>query len=191
MNWQTFGFGYLPKSQIVHFVTDSYHGQSVKQFERDRRGKTAEYCLGGPSTKLPRDFKAFMLNASNKTQLLRFLLSEWQTDRYAVRLRGKSLYFVCEERCVCLTSINGLTTDCQEIECLYSDQEEADTRIVLHCMFVAANELAIPSNTSIVVRSPDTDVMVILFFLFNSQRYKIQNKQRNVNECIVVGHEGI
>ena len=152
-------FRLLPKAGSVHFVTDSYKPASIKQMERDRRGNTAAFNIGGPLTKLPNDFKAFMLNADNKQQLIRLLLCEWKSPNYARRLHGRNVYFVCETECVCLTSDDGVTTTATDIVSLQSDQEEADTRIILHCLFVTATA---PTDSTIIVLSPDTDVMVLL-----------------------------
>jgi len=143
----------------VHFVTDSYKPASIKQLQRDRRGKTAAFDIGGPLTKLPNDFKSFIRSTNNKQQLIRLLLCEWQSHNYARHLHGRTVYFLCETECVCLTSDDGVTTTATDIVSLQSDQEEADTRIILHCLFVAE---AAPADSSIVVRSPDTDVMVLL-----------------------------
>ena len=44
-------FHYLPKSKEVHFVTDSYHPQSIKLFERSRRGQSIPYFIVGPKTR--------------------------------------------------------------------------------------------------------------------------------------------
>ena len=42
---------------------------------------------------------------------------------------------------------------------LFSSQEEADSRIILHCDHIARN---FPATFIIAVRSPDTDVLVLL-----------------------------
>jgi hypothetical protein len=34
-------FNSLSRAKIVHFVTDSYYGDSIKEFERSRRGSSA------------------------------------------------------------------------------------------------------------------------------------------------------
>jgi hypothetical protein len=177
-------FSSLPKCETVHFVTDTYKTNSIKQLERDRRGKTPTYCIAGPRTKVPRDFKSFMLNADNKTQLIRLLLSEWQTSKYARILRGRHVYFVCEEKCVSLTSYEGVTVTVSPVEELHSDHEEADTRIVLHCLYAAQTALA---ETRVVVRSPDTDVLVVLLHYASSIGQPlffdtgVGNKRRLVN----------
>ena len=91
----------LPKKKRVYFVTNCYREQSVKSFERCRRGMASTFLLSGPKTKTPRDWELFMSNDENKTQLIKLLLSEWRKPRYAARLRGRLLFFVCREDCIC------------------------------------------------------------------------------------------
>jgi len=58
-------------------------------------------------TEVPRDFASFMLNAENKMQLIRFLLTEWQLPEYAQCLHSRTIFFVCEEMCYSLHSADG------------------------------------------------------------------------------------
>lgn len=58
-----------------------------------------------------------------------------------------------------LESFDGLTITSTPITDLFSSQEEADTRIILHCLYAAHTT---SDNTNIVIRSPDTDVFIIL-----------------------------
>ena len=97
-----------------------------------------------------------MLNSCNKRQLIKFLLNEW--SKYASCLHGRTLYFVDEEACWILTSDGTLVTCVSAID-LCSDQEEADTWIILHCLQASrTSEL----TTHIVVRTPDTDLLLLL-----------------------------
>ena len=162
-------FNYLPKSPQVHFVTDCYHFHSIKSFERSRRGQSARFCIGGPKTKVPRDFKAFLCNSDNRIQLIRLLLSEWQSDNYAQYLKCRTVYMVCEEKCIALTSPDGLTTVSSPVQELFSSQEEADAQMILHCQFACRNA---SHDTVIKVRSPDTDVFVVL--LAYSSSFQLQ-----------------
>ena len=134
------------------------HTNSIKSAERTRRGSSSEYLLRGPKTKLPRDWKGFLHNSENKKQLNRLLFSEWQTDKYSKYLVDRQIFVVCEEECVLITAECGriVTTSVQR---LCSSQEEADTRIVLHCLY--ATQSTTEDNT-VIVRSPDTDVFVFL-----------------------------
>jgi len=66
---------------------------------------------------------------------------------------------VCENERHSLHSEDGLTVTATPALELFSGQEEADTRIILHCLFEAQKST---SNSSIVVHSPDTDVVILL-----------------------------
>jgi len=154
-------FKSLPAAKTVHFVTDTYVESSIKQPERQRRGTSPTFLIGGEKTKLPRDFKSFLLNSDNKWQLTRFLLKEWQSVCYARHLFGRSVLFVCENECVCLQSEDSLTVTATPALELYSDQEEVDTCIVLHSLHAAARTT---SSDQIVVSSPDTDVFILLLY---------------------------
>jgi len=149
-------FRILPKCRSLHFVTDSYYPSSIKDIERKWRGTSSPYVIAGSRTKMLCDFGQFMNNSHNKTQLITFILSEWQKAQYAASLVGRTVYFVCEELCSALTSSDGVTVSTSIISELSSSQEEADTRIVLHCLYQSRQ------CSSIVVQSPDTDVLVLL-----------------------------
>ncbi|KAK3106630.1 hypothetical protein FSP39_024006 [Pinctada imbricata] len=162
---ETFGqitekiFDLLPKYSRVDFVTDSYRENSIKAAERKRRGGSEKHIVSGPKTKAPRDWKRFLLNNENKEQLVGLLLTEWQKPSYASRLRDREIFFVCKEECFLLKSQDGETVTCDIVPELVSSQEEADTRIVLHCCHINS---ASDHIESIQVRSPDTDVFVLL-----------------------------
>jgi len=152
-------FSSLPSSEVVHFVADTYVPNSVKELERLRRGSSPTYLIGRKETKLPRDFKSFMRNSDNKCQLTNFLLAEWKTVRYAPKLKGLTVFFVSESDCTKLQSEDGLTITASAVPELMSNREEADTRIILHCLQASQH---VPTTCGIVVRSPDTDVFVLL-----------------------------
>jgi len=108
---------------------------------------------------LPRNFGTFMQNADNKAQLIRFLPKEWQSQEYAQLLLNITIFFVCENERYGLHSVDGSSVTVSVVDCLCSSQEEADTRIILHCRFVAKS---MPGDGAIVVRSPDTDVFILV-----------------------------
>ena len=101
-------FTLLPKTQRVDFVTDSYYEHSIKAFERRRREMSTTFLLSGPKTRTLWDWKSFMSNDKNKTQLIKLLLSEWKKPKYASRLSRRQLFFVCGEECICLSSDDGI-----------------------------------------------------------------------------------
>ena len=67
--------------------------------------------------------------------------------------------FVCSEECYCLTSTGSESVDVTSAGDLSLSQEETDTRMILHCMHIGEKSTAEINN---IVRSPDTDVLVLL-----------------------------
>lgn len=70
--------------------------------------------------------------------------------------------FTCHiviSECTCFTSEDGLTIKHTTQEDLCSSQEEADTKIILHCFHASKY---CQDNSPIRVRSPDTDVFMLL-----------------------------
>lgn len=85
-------------------------------------------------------------------------MREWESDTYAKLLQNRRIFVVVEETCIQLSSEDGIVTDSRPVHELYSSHEEADTKIILHCMHAVQN--ATPE--ALVVRSPDTDVFLLL-----------------------------
>ena len=102
--------------------------------------------------------------AMTKTIIKLLLVEQRKTDKYAAKLVDKSINYVIGEHVYRLTCDDGMTVSAYPEEVLFSSQEEADTRIVLHCLNIS---ISLPVAGSIIVRSPDTDV---LFCLQNSVR---------------------
>lgn len=71
-----------------HFIfsTDSYHTDSIKAQERLRRGISPQYIVDGAATRKPCDFKLFLANDENKTQLCKLMLQVWRSQTAASRL---------------------------------------------------------------------------------------------------------
>ena len=80
-----------------------------------------------------------MSNEDNKTSLTKFLQDKWKQDKYDAKLQGRKAMFICEQRCMRLTSLNRQTTLLEEVQELCSTHEEADVKIILLCLHVAAN----------------------------------------------------
>lgn len=85
----------VAKTDFV-FSTDSYHSDSIKSQERLRRGFSQRYIVEGPATRKPLDFKLFLANDDNKTQLCHLLLRVWSTDAATARIKrcGKAIVVV-------------------------------------------------------------------------------------------------
>jgi hypothetical protein len=78
------------------FSTDSYHSDSIKSQERLRRGVSQRYIVEGPATRKPVDYKQFLANDDNKTQLCNLLLRVWSTEAATARIErcGKAIVVV-------------------------------------------------------------------------------------------------
>ena len=84
-------FNQSPKAGHVGFVTDTwlytmYKHQSIKSYEHSCRGTALTRLWSGARSRTPRDWKSFMSNGKNKTQLISLLLAKWSTDKYTTRL---------------------------------------------------------------------------------------------------------
>ena len=92
-----------------------------------------------------------------------------------------------------MTSINGLNTLSTDIPNLGSTQEEGDTKIVLHCLNIAEN---VSEDTSIIVRSSDTDVFILLLHYTQELQQDVlfdtgvSNKRRLVRISSVIEEVG-
>jgi hypothetical protein len=78
--------------------------------------------------------------------------------------------FVCGEECVSLESFNGKNIVAELVDDLKSNQEEADTRIILHCLHIARDS---SDDCVITVRSPDTDVFILLLHFTSGLQQKV------------------
>ena len=118
--------------------------------------------MRGPATPIPKQWKKLIANSQNKTNLSAFLTSTWRQLGQGMLEGGEELV------------IGGGFTDCNQvvtvkrgiavglcIEELQSDQEEADTQLLLHAKHASL------SNNRVIFQSPDTDLAVICTSLFS------------------------
>ena len=104
----------------------------------------------------PVRWKAFLSHGSIKTQLLLLFVKLWQGSKYASCLDGKVLCVAVNNNCFHLSSLDGQTVGSALMDALEFSHEEANTRLLLHVQHAVESQ---PS--SIVIRSPDTDVAVL------------------------------
>ena len=95
------------------FSTDSYHADSIKAQERLRRGSSQHYLIQGPATRKPSDFKLFLANEHNKTQLCELILKVWSSNAAASRIEqcGTALVVV-DGKAYQLQSSDGEVSNC-------------------------------------------------------------------------------
>ena len=145
----------LPKGYARYdIVADMYQELSIKSAEKRKRGISAKKLIGSIKSRLPRDMNKFMLNNDNKTSLIKlvfkFIIDEKQ--RSLCTLDTEKIILSGDDECITVTY------DSTEVNVdLKSNQEEADTKVILHAMNV------IRSGGDVVIRSPsgDTDIMIL------------------------------
>ena len=118
----------------VDFVSDRYHEVSVKRVERNKRAVSdaTQIRIGGPSQKVPRQFKTFLSLGENKESLVEFIFKHLYTMQLEENLCDLSLYFSHGQKCHRFYVDKRNAARVEEIPELYSDHEEADTRLLLH-----------------------------------------------------------
>ncbi|KAJ8387590.1 hypothetical protein AAFF_G00152860 [Aldrovandia affinis] len=83
--------------------------------------------------------------------VLMFLVAKWKTPKLRDRLNDKQLYVTSEESCLHITK-----DQWAEVASLQSNQEEADTRMILNAAHAAEE-----GYSAVVVTADDTDVLLL------------------------------
>ena len=136
----------------IDIMFDMYRDPSIKSVERELRSEedfiTFKNLSSGQKVK---QFKSFLQNSQNKTSLIKFIFDHRSKLSCQSKLQHKTLNVTCRKRCYKLT-----TESRQEEEELQSDQEEADTCLLLHGRHVTKE-----SFNATVISSEDTDVHIL------------------------------
>ncbi|XP_065184634.1 uncharacterized protein LOC135815285 [Sycon ciliatum] len=103
-----------------------------------------------------------MKNGANKEELMQFLFNHWKSAECAQLLQGGCVVITVRDMAYLLKA-NGDHVAYEEVPNLRSTQEEADTRMLLHAYHASADY-----STGLVIRSPDTDVLVLCIALASS-----------------------
>ncbi|KAJ8358200.1 hypothetical protein AAFF_G00026150 [Aldrovandia affinis] len=98
-----------------------------------------------------KQWRKFLSSSANKANLIRFLVAEWKTPKLRDRLNDKQLYVASEESCLHITK-----DQWAEVASLQSNQEEADTRMILNAAHAAEE-----GYSAVVVTADDTDVLLL------------------------------
>ena len=145
------------EARRVDFVGDQYPNISIKNIERERRSNSGQLAVAIASSQqlCPRQWKKYLSCGRNKVCLLKFLSEEWSKQEYAERIGSRVMYVTNSNHCIKLVAIDGRMTATDETE-LYTDQEEADTRMFLH-----ASHASSLGHQRVAIVSSDTDVEVL------------------------------
>ena len=142
----------------IYIACDTYEENSIKGGERAARGTSERYFLRSPDMKVPHDFAGFLCNGSNKEMLFDLIQQSIEEDR--ANLEDRTVYFSNEKICTMIKE-DQMTV----LPNLNSDPEEADTKLV--ALVCAAN---VPSEESIMVRSPSGDIDILTLFVAHDFR---------------------
>ena len=122
----------VPGGKLVIFSTDSYHPDSIKSAERNRRGVGEKFLISGMLTKRPNDWKGFLSNEDNKIQFIDLLFRKWKDPVNGSKIKSQNVIFIQNGIATQLSSTDGETITEVDIPLLQSEQEESDTRIILY-----------------------------------------------------------
>ena len=117
-------FDIMPHAGDVVFSTDSYNPNFITSMERLRRGCGERLIIKGENTKRPVDWKAFLINDTNKQQFIKLLTRLWSQDSYAPKLQGRKVVIINDGSANLLTSHDGVKTVHTDIDEFKSTQEE-------------------------------------------------------------------
>jgi hypothetical protein len=140
---------HLESSNRVDVVWDTYITSSIKESTREKRGKGIRRKVAGQS-KLPGNWPDFLRDHTNKQELFTFLSSKIASTDWP---DGKQI-FITSGITVVGTDTNHNMPPC--------NHEEADTRIPIYLLDALEH-----GSTICLVRSVDTDVVVILIGKFH------------------------
>ena len=154
----------LPKGHSrVDLVADCYRDFSIKAGERAKRGaaESEKILIKSINTLVPSDLNRFYSNAENKTQLIKLTFEHIKANpkKFLDILQCENIVMSGDEYCEKVTREN-----VTNVENLVSNQEEADTKVVLHTLEALKSD-----DGNVCIRSPsgDTDILVIAIGLLN------------------------
>ena len=143
----------------IDFVSDQYPKFSIKNTERDKRGRGGELVvsISSPDQFCPQQWKKFMASGQNKTNLMSFLVKEWSHNpRFVEMIGNRTIYVAHGVNCTKIVNNDHGTVSATTVLELNSNQEEADTRMFLHTSHAAKS-----GHQRIAIKSSDTDVEVL------------------------------
>ena len=116
------------KYNRIDIVADTYRNFSIKSGEREKRGSSSKILIKSVDGKIPRDVGNFFSNNENKTRLidLTFDYIKRNPVQCLALLKCNVVVLSGDNYCDIVSS-----SQCQPCDELVSDQEEADTKVVL------------------------------------------------------------
>ena len=136
-------------------IFDQYLPNSLKTLTRERRGHGQKIKLT-PTTQIPKDWNSFLKVDKNKEELFK-LLADDLTNIGTASSDNKTIVSTYLDR---VKSFPQISSEQNVSPC---GHEEADTRLLLHAKHAAHDD-----HTNILIRTVDSDVVVLALFAFHS-----------------------
>ena len=147
----------------IDIVSDTYREFSIKASERIKRGSSSRLLIKSIKFKTPQNTAKFFTNNHNKNCLITLTFN--YIKEHPVQcldiLKCDRVVLSGDGYCETITP-----TTCKSYDELKSDQEEADTKVVLHALHIVRSSIG-----NICIRSPsgDTDIFVIALGLIEER----------------------
>ena len=145
----------------VTLVFDRYREISIKDIERNRRGATSistqTHIVGNREV---HNYRNFLKSSGNKERLAAFICDFICEKGGEALSYGKSITLAggfSDGELVKKVETDSIT----DMEELYSNHEEADTRLLLHATYSAKD------YSRVIVRCDDTDVLILLLYYYS------------------------
>lgn len=162
----------------IDIVFDRYPSISIKSLTHEKRAAGQSSGLRvilGPEKTLPKQWNQYLRNGQNKELLIEFMFKEW--SKYTDSIYSKKEVFVQHGK-LC-HKILGKNRS-QLIQELESDQEEADTLMLLHA------DHAKSTYDTITINSDDTDVFLLCISHYTNVRSNFFLKFGKLNDKTIV-----
>ena len=139
----------------IHLVFEKSISPSIKDVERNKRSnqRSMAYQITGPEQKHPSNWLQALRGDQFKEALVISLVDYLEKNNSARILGSKKLIVNNDDTCYSFISQEDRMVKSEEVA-YYAKHEEADTRMIYHVG-------QLPSGTNVVVRTVDTDVVVI------------------------------
>ena len=120
------------------------------------------------NTRRPESWTEFLTKEENKKQLNNVIEQTLEGDEFHSKLKHKSIILINAGKASKLSSGNDGEVSKIEIPCLLSNQEETDTRVILHSIHAVDN-----GSQEVCVRSQDSDIFFLLLQFASTIRAKL------------------
>ncbi|CAH0563075.1 unnamed protein product [Brassicogethes aeneus] len=176
----------------IDVVFDRYFNPSIKDCERELRGASlSNYAITGPQQVRPSDFAKELRSNNFKEALVEFLINYWTDDAFIPFLKDKTLNVNFDE-CYTFQVVNNTIIRFIDRDLSCTLHEEADTKIIHHVT-------KIEFDSNVVIRSSDTDVLIILLGNMNKVNEALKiwmhigvgNSQNYINVTQLYGNLGV